>query len=888
MSKAGKGTTAHPGSESGSPRPRLGRGVAKGRKRESPGPPFPGPPSPPDTTTKPQDPLATYRKKRDFSLTPEPSPPSSPVLGEKEKKAGQPLEFVVQKHDATRMHYDVRLEIAGAMASWAVPKGPSYDPAVKRLAVETEDHPMDYNRFEGRIPNGAYGAGDVLLWDRGTYETVPRGQEEAMRAKGHIALRLFGEKLVGEWHLIKTHRRSEKNDRQWLLFKAKDALADPGRDIVLERPESIRSGKTATRGPRRVGASQAGKSAKALLDVVGAPMLAKLASQLDDPASYLYEIKYDGYRLLAGRAGSDVRLVTRKGNDWTIRFSPIAEAVARIDVRECVLDGEACVVDPEGHPSFADLQAWLANEKTAGQLAFAVFDLLWLDGRDLRPLAIEERKELLQTLLAESAPPLTFSAAATGSLEQIASVARASGLEGLVAKKRGSPYTAGATGGWIKIKFDRRQDCAIVGYVPLTGTTDEVGALLLAVVDPDKKLHFAGRVGTGFDARMRKTLARLIDPDVVETPPVLGAPRIRRAHWSNPKLVCEIRFANLTRDRSARAPSFLGLREDKLPAECLREEEKLDLVESAAPDSPHGPPAAARTAVKLSNPDKVLYPRDRITKTQIFDYYTEIAPVMLPHLAGRPLTLQRWPDGIDGQEWYQQNAPDKVPSYVRMVEVGPKHGNKRRIVADSVETLQWLANLASLTIHQWASHIPAGVTGKAAIQALGRPDYAILDLDPGDGTWAHLVEVARAVRALLKALEMPSAIKTSGKRGVHVVVPVFRGASHEEATTFAEKVASAVAKVLPKIATVERMKAKREGKLYIDYLQNGEGKTIVAPYTLRARDGAPVSTPIAWDELTEDLDPSALSMRVVLDRVKKHGDLFAEALRPGKKLPRVD
>jgi bifunctional non-homologous end joining protein LigD len=290
--------------------------------------------------------------------------------------------------------------------------------------------------------------------------------------------------------------------------------------------------------------------------------------------------------------------------------------------------------------------------------------------------------------------------------------------------------------------------------------------------------------------------------------------------------------------------------------------------------------------VKLSNPDKVLYPRDGIAKRQIFDYYTAVAPVMLPHLAGRPLTLQRWPDGIDGEEWYQQNAPEKVPTHVRLVDVGPKHGNKKRIVADSLETLQWLANLASLTLHQWASHIPPGVTDEAAAHAaLAQPDYAVLDLDPGDGTWAHLIEVARAVRALLEALEMTSAVKTSGKRGLHIVVPIARGATHDEATAFAEKMARAVAKVLPGISTVERIKAKREGKLYVDYLQNGEGRTIVAPYTLRALDGAPVSTPIRWDEVTETLDPRGFSMRVVLDRILRHGDLFAAALEAGKRIP---
>ncbi len=849
------------------------------------------------TTARPhseRDPFEAYRKKRDFSVTPEPAP-SSPARVEKEKKeekdatapSARPLEFVVQKHDATRMHYDLRLQIEGAMASWAVPKGPSYDPKTKRLAVETEDHPMEYNRFEGRIPDGEYGAGDVLIWDRGTYETVPPGRERSMRAKGHIAFRLHGEKLTGEWHLIKTSGKGDdlgKPGAAWLLFKAKDQLADPSRDIVVERPESVVSGKAATRGPRRAGASPTGRTARALVEAIGEPMKAKLAATLVDPDSYLYEIKYDGYRLLAARAGAEVRLVTRKGNDWTSRFALIASALGRLDVRECVLDGEACIVDTEGRPSFADLQAWLAGEKTAGHLAFAVFDLLWLDGRDLRGLPIEDRKQLLGALLRNAEAPLSLSTAAGGSFEEIASVARASGVEGLVAKKKGSTYGLGGSGSWIKIKFDKRQDCAIVGYIPLAGTTDEVGALLLAVVDGDEKLHFAGRVGTGFTERTRKELVRLLDLEVVAVPPIVDAPKTKDARWCAPKHVCEIRFANWTREGSARAASFLGLREDKAPEDCVREDEGPPLLPSSAPRSTHAAPRGA--IVKLSNPDKILYPRDGISKREIFDYYTAIAPVMLPHLVGRPLTLQRWPDGIDGEEWYQQNAPLKVPSHVRLVDVGPNHGNKKRIVADSLETLQWLANLASLTIHQWASHIPAGVTdGTEALANLAQPDYAILDLDPGDGTWAHLIEVARAVRAMLELLEMASAVKTSGKRGIHIVVPVARGYTHDEATAFAERMARAVAKVLPDISTVERMKAKREGKLYVDFLQNGEGRTIVAPYTLRALDGAPVSTPIAWDEVTESLDPRTFTMRRVLERVEERGDLFRAALETGKKIP---
>ena len=346
--------------------------------------------------------LATYEAKRDFEVTPEPRGSSQAKPGGEKKTA---LAFVVQKHDARRMHYDVRLEVDGAMASWAVPKGPSYDPTVRRLAVQTEDHPMDYNAFEGRIPEGEYGAGDVLIWDRGTYETVPPGQERAMMEKGHMHVRLFGEKLVGEWHIIRTDRRGGDDGAggngkgQWLFFKAKDARANPAYDVVTERPESVVSGRQATRGPRRVGASEQGTSAKALHETVGDPMLATAVTSISDPAKWLFEVKYDGYRLLACKAGSDVRLFTRRGNDWTDRFRPIAEGMARLRARECVVDGEACAVDDDGRPSFHALQEWLGGNSSHARIGFAAFDLLWLDGRDVRGEPIEARRELLEKLL---------------------------------------------------------------------------------------------------------------------------------------------------------------------------------------------------------------------------------------------------------------------------------------------------------------------------------------------------------------------------------------------------------------------------------------------------------------------------------------------------------
>jgi bifunctional non-homologous end joining protein LigD len=839
--------------------------------------------------------LGTYRAKRDFEKTPEPPPDeSSQIAGIKgKKKAARGLEFVVQKHDATRLHYDVRIEIAGAMMSWAVPKGPSYDPAVKRLAVETEDHPMAYNRFEGRIPDGEYGAGDVLVWDRGTYETVPPGQEGAMRAKGHVHLRFAGEKLRGAWHIVRTGRAPDRSaaggepvKAQWLMFKAKDADGDPARDIVTERPESVLTGHRATRGPRRVSASPAGTRARALIDATGDVARATLAAHLPDARAFTFEIKYDGYRIRIGKAGSDVRLVSRNGHDWTSRFDVVAAAARALPVREAVIDGEACAVDEDGTPSFEGLQGWVAGERRHVTIAYAAFDLLWLDGRDLRARPLEERRELLEALLASAPPPaeghatLAFSRAVEGdaaSIDALVAAARAANLEGLVAKRRGSPYVGGASSHWLKVKFSRRQDCAIVGYVPIAGGTS-AGALLLAVMDSGR-MRYAGRVGSGLDARTRTALARRIDAVATPGPPSLSppAPRTPGAVWCAPTLVCEVKFGEWTREGSMRRPSYLRLREDKAPEDCLVEVPETASGEEAkelpAPTPPPPVAPSQATPTKLTNPSKVLFPRDGITKRDLLDYYLAVAPVMLPHLAARPLTLQRWPDGIDGEEWYQQNTPGPIPPFVTRIV----HEGKARVTADNVETLAWLANLAALTLHQWASHAPA----------LDRPDYVVLDLDPGDGTWAHLIDVATAVRVLLEALELPSVVKTSGKRGLHVLVPIAPGPSHAEATAFGEQIARAVAKVLPEIATVERMKDRRKGRLYVDFLQNGEGKTIVSPYTVRALDGAPVSTPLRWSEVTRALDPRAFTVRTVLDRIAKHGDLFAGALGGRARLPRV-
>ena len=838
------------------------------------------------------DRLSVYRSKRDFDATPEPAPndPDAATKAAKRKRSVG-LEFVVQKHDATRLHYDVRIEIAGAMMSWAVPKGPSFDPSVKRLAVETEDHPMAYNRFEGRIPDGEYGGGDVLIWDRGTYETVPPGQGEAMRAKGHIHVRFFGDKLVGEWHFVRTTgrrgakksgesaRSKEATKAQWLMFKAKDTFANEAKDIVATRPESVVSGRSATRGPRRRGASPSGHSTSTLLEAVGAPMRAVLVDRVPDPGSCIVEVKLDGYRLLAALADGDVRLVTRKGNDWTSRFSPVAAAVASLPVREAVLDGEVCILDGNGLSSFGTLQRWLGGEKVSGTLVFAVFDLLWVDGRDVRTQPLEERRELLEALLKKAKAPLVFSQALEGSLAESIATAKNLGLEGLVAKRTGSPYVSGGTGAWWKMKFRKEQEVAIAGYIPRIDADDEVGALLIAVALPKGGFEFAGKVGTGFDKATRKKLAVMLDKDVSKAPTANGAPRMRGVRWAKVKRVAQIALAEWTRDGHARAPSFIALREDKAPVDCVR-----DVAVNPAKPLPRLSAAVS----PLTNPTKILFPNDAITKADVAAYYASVAHVMLPHLAGRPIGVQRWPNGIDHEAWFQQNAPEKVPAFVRVVDSGPDHGSKRKILVENAETLGWLANLAALTIHQWASHVTAlSLTPKAIVRALGQADYTVIDLDPGSGTWAHLITVAETLRGLLEQLELESVVKTSGQRGLHIVIPFMRGPSHEEATLLGRKLAGAIANALPEISTVERMKAKRGGRLYIDFLQNGEGKTIVSPYAIRAKDGAPVSTPITWSEVTRKLDPSAFTIRSVPERVAKHGDLFTKLLSPTQSLPDV-
>jgi bifunctional non-homologous end joining protein LigD len=819
--------------------------------------------------------LKTYEAKRDFRVTPEPAPgPSKPRVA-----TSQPR-FVVHKHDATRLHYDLRLEMDGALASWAIPKGPSYDPAVKRLAVQTEDHPLEYGNFEGRIPDGEYGAGDSIIWDRGTYETIPPGQASQQRKKGHLFIELHGEKLKGRWHLVRTRPLGGKE--QWLLFKAKDGTEDPRYDVIAERPESVLSGRRVTRGPVSKKTLRASHpDPEALLKKVWPPMLATLSKPTSvEEGAYVFEVKYDGYRGIAALSGGRLAFQSRNGLDLSSRFPDVARALSRIKVGEAVIDGEVVARDARGVSHFQQLMAAGAEHQ------YVAFDLLWLEGEDLRPRPLEERRDLLESVLAGVPAPIVLSERLEGSVSEVLAEAKRRGLEGAIAKRRGSPYSPGRSSDWLKLKVSQAQEVAIIGFTPISRGGDEIGALLVAVHD-GSGFRYAGKVGTGFSNELRLQLRAMLEQDRIDRSPAADAPRMRDAIWVKPRYVAQVAFTEWTQDGKLRHPSFQGLREDKKPEEAIRElpQEvqggRAKAAKGSAESTPGrgkkaAPPPSEIEPVALTNPDRLVFPRSKLTKRDVFDYYRKIAPVMVPALQGRPLTLQQWPKGIDGPSFFRQNVSG-APPWATFVDVEHERRKVRHLIVDRPETLLWLANQSALTLHIWSSRVPH----------LSEPDWVVFDLDPTEGRWEELIQIANALRALLEQLGLESVPKTSGKRGLHVLVPVARGHTYADALDFAVAITRVLEQGLPQIATTERSVSKRGGRIYLDAFQNGQGKTIVAPYSLRALEGAPVSTPLRWREVTPKLDPMQFNLKTVPPRVEEVGDLFAPALAGKQRLPRL-
>jgi len=763
--------------------------------------------------------LRAYEEKRDPARTPEP-------FSAKARRGKAPI-FVVQRHDARRLHYDFRLERDGALASWAVPKGVPLEPGQRALAVHVEDHPLDYATFEGEIPKGNYGAGTVEVWDHGTYELV----EE--KADGGLTVRLAGSRLVGTWTLVPAHL--DGNEKNWLLFRKRDDASE---------------GTGARRTYR--------------------PMLATLSEGLPSGADWLYEVKWDGYRALGYVRAGEARLLSRNENDLTGRFPELAKALVKAARSpECVVDGEVCALDEDGRPSFSAMQ----RGKPGTPLVYAVFDLLELDGVPLVELPLVERRERLEALLDPRVTNIQLSAAFDDGAALFAA-ATAQRLEGVMAKRPGSRYAEGRrTRDWLKVKTHGRQEFVICGWTKGQGRrAGRFGALVLGAYR-ERELQWVGNCGTGFDEQTIDDVLAKLEPLVRDDSPfavVPAMPKVRKGDvtWVEPKLVCEVRFAEWTHDGHLRAPVFEGLRDDK-PARQVHRELPVD---------------APASRVKLTKADKVFFPEQGITKGDLFEYYREVAGVLVPHLRDRPFTMRRYPDGATGKAFFQKDAPSHMPDWITRfrVQVSTREAPRRRRwieapVVNDVDSLLWMVNMGCIDMNAWYSRVDKP----------DRPDFVLFDLDPSpDVGFRETVQVALVVKAALDALGLASFPKTSSADGMHVLVPVERRYTFDDTREFSEIVASAIARTHRGLATTEWAKSKRRGVL-IDSNQNGEGKTIASAYSVRPRPGAPVSTPLRWDEVTEDLDPAAFTMEVVLDRIRTHGDLFAGVLTTRQRIDKA-
>jgi bifunctional non-homologous end joining protein LigD len=882
------------------------------------------------------DKLAAYRGKRRAAETPEPAgaasppPPGDAPTAFAPGVAGvdRPGRFVVQQHAARRLHWDLRLEVDGVLRSWAVPRGPSLDPKEKRLAVATEDHPLDYADFEGVIPAGQYGGGAMIVWDRGLWRPLP-DPDGGTPETGKYLFDLEGWKLRGRWTLVRTKKpRETEPSKEWLLIKKPDGAAT-GEDASALPAGSVLSGLTVE---ELAAGSGRAEEVRRAAEAAGAPrrrvtvgdvrpMLAEAGARPFSRPGWLFELKYDGYRLLAGLGeaagagaargggGGAVRLVYRSGRDATAGFPDLVRALSALPVAGAVLDGEVVVLDEEARPSFQRLQrrALLSRradlERAAYELpaAYYVFDLLALDGLDLRGLPLAPRKELLAGLLP-AAGPVRFADHVPERGEELFAAASARGLEGLIAKRADAPYRPGRSPAWKKVRADRRDDFAVVGYTLPEGSRSGFGALHLGWMHQGE-LVYAGRVGSGFDEAQLAAIHRELAASERKTPPVVAAPegelpRGREHRWVEPRLVAEVRYSELTDAGQLRQPVFLGLREDKTPEECRRPGEGEGLgeepPEEAAGDEPPAVAAAAADTtppttspparpparrLPLTNLAKVFWPtaggRPARTKGDLLDYYRAVAPALLPYLRDRPVVLDRYPDGIGGKSFFQKNAPEKVPSWVRVERsVGEDGEETRAFVCDDLDTLLYLVNLGTIPLHLQSSRLTSRE----------HPDWSILDLDAKDAPFAQAVAVARAAGALCREIGLPAYVKTSGASGLHVLLPLGGRVTHDQSRQLAELLARVIAAEAPDIASVARLPRQRAGKVYVDFLQNGRGKLLVAPYSARPRPGAPVSTPLRWEEVGEGLDPADWNVDTVPPRLAAGEDPWAGLLDGGAEL----
>ena len=810
-------------------------------------------------TKNPQK-LETYRAKRNADRTPEPF------------SSGRPSSqrFVVQLHAARARHYDFRLELGGVLKSWAVPKGPSPNPKDKRLAVHVEDHPLEYVGFEGLIPQGNYGAGAVIVWDRGRW--IPLKDPDEGLANGKLLFELRGYKLRGKWTLVKTKR----GEKDWLLIKERDQQVEEA-GTECYPPDSILSGRTV----EQVGAAEdLGVSIHAALEGFGAkrrkflasevrPMLAKAGAAFSDP-NWVYELKYDGYRLLAYRNADMVTLYSRAGHDLTATFPEIVDVIRSLPFKEFMLDGEVIVHDAQGLPSFSRLQrrGRLKRRPDVERAAveypatFHVFDLLTFDGFDTRPLPLIQRKDILQRLLP-TVGPLRLSEHIVEQGEAMFAHVQEMGLEGIVAKRADSRYVSRRSADWIKVNAAKSDDFVVLGYTSSKSSQPDFRALLLGQYRGRERV-FVGKVGTGFSQEVRDSLARALLDAPPDSAPA-GAPKHRDLNWVKTDIVIQVKFKERTGQGLLRQPAFLRVRNDKASNECT-------VPGSEPEDAPVELPGAVAESPRpqLTNLEKVFWPEDGLTKGDLLQYYSDISPWLLPYLRDRPVVLTRYPDGIEGKSFFQKDAPVYAPDWMRLESMWSEHAQReiRYFVLDNEDALLYVANMASIPLHVWASRI----------SALERPDWCILDLDPKGAPFEHVAEIARFVHRLCEELGLPNYPKTSGSSGLHILIPLGARCTYEQTRTLAELLARVTVSALPEIATITRVVEAREGRVYVDYLQNGHGRLLAAPFAVRALPGAPVSMPLRWSQVTTRLQLARFNIRTAPKLMAKAGDPMTKVL----------
>jgi len=920
-------------------------------------------------------PLDEYRKKRDFAKTPEPAP-AAPAGSAKPSSGGR---YVVQRHRATRLHYDFRLEVDGVLVSWAVPKGPTLDPGVRRMAVHVEDHPLEYFDFEGVIPARQYGAGDVIVWDWGTWTgEAPTLDAAAAVEAGELKFNLSGEKLKGRFTIVRTSGRRRKGDDpgarafeddagdQWLLIHKRDEASMPGWDAE-NFPRSVKTGRTNddVKADRDAVWNGQAPAATAEIDLSAAvvaamplsidPMLATLASKPFSDPDWLYEIKWDGFRIQAVVNDRRVRLLTRNLKDGATYFPRLLGTPTWIDAREAIVDGEVVALDEAGRPDFGLLQMRL-GDASAPDLVYQVFDLLYLDGRSLLQVPLEDRKRLLQSVLRPH-PRVRFAAHVIGEGEAFYKAARDQALEGIIAKLRRSRYEPGRrSSAWLKIKVRPEQELVVGGWTPGEGYARDLGAVAVGVYD-DGRLRFSGKVGSGFDERTRRLVRERLAELETETPAFDPAPsrdyrgpwggELKNVHWVKPELVIRVELGGWSRDGMVRQAAFKGIEEGRDPMTVTRERavsttEAVRAAEAATPERKASPePASSRSTgrsrwdgslgaaratsdrtartkdhdreavpgasnaelvalddlgkegvwqlggrdLKLTNLDKVIFDGDPpINKRELIAYFARIAPTLLPHLAERPLNLHRFPNGAAAPGFWQKDIPSTAPTWLRRWhETGfdPREDREANdhLIADHAAALCWLGNQTSFEIHAWTGKLPEP----------WRPTFALIDIDPGDQTtWEETLAIARLYRTALEHLGVRGYPKTTGKRGIQVWIPIVARYSFADTSGWVERVSRAVGAMVPDLVSWEWSKGARKGRARLDYTQNQPIKTLVAPYSVRPAPGAPVSAPIAWDELDDPaLRPDRWTIRTVVKRVAERGDLFAPAQTDAQELPTV-